>query len=776
MDPLGGKHGYFDTPADARAFYDEICHMLAAQVAAPNSPQWFNTGLHWAYGLSGPAQGHHYVEPNTGILTRATSAYERPQPSACQPYHALVSTPSGPVAIGDIVTKRLVGLEVYDGRQAGAGTTRVVAVKENGDKVVFAIALKNGACIEATGDHLVLASTERRTGAAWCRVDELRPGMRLQLSTQTAVTADSDARAIDEAALAGWLQGDGFVGQYAHGTNRSLTLEFMTINKDEFEFVLERVERVFPNVHYHVRHVDAKAAGLDVRRIRLYGEPLRPFVETYELLRTTADLHVPSAIRAAGRQAQAAYLSSLFQADGTVTLRTRHCRTAEVGLTTTSAPLARGVLALLLNLGIYARIHRWVDPRENRRVPYTVLIGYAEARARFRELIGFVSGEKQDKLDRACSDRFPGKRLPALREEAIVSVEATGVEAVYDIQTESGQYLSNNVIVHNCFIQSVADDLVNDGGIMDLWTREARIFKYGSGTGSNFSALRGENEPLSGGGKSSGLMSFLKIGDRAAGAIKSGGTTRRAAKMVVSRPRPPGRDGVHPLEGRGGAEGGRPGRGLAPGAPPAPGRGERVPSSTATPRSTPTRRPTPRSAPRCARPGRPWSPRSNLQRTLQLAAQGATEAHFPEYDTDWDSEAYPPSPARTRTIAVRVPNEFFDVLAKGGEWTLRAAHRRRAVEDAPARARSGTRSPTRRGRAPIPACSTTPRSTSGTPAPPTGASTRATRAPSTCSSTTPRATSRRSTSSSSCARTAASTSRASATRAGCGPWSSRSAC
>src|SRR5215471_4012022 len=86
---------------------------------------------------------------------------------------------------------------------------------------------------------------------------------------------------------------------------------------------------------------------------------------------------------------------------------------------------------------------------------------------------------------------------------------------------------------HACFIQSVNDDLVNDGGIMDLWVREARIFKYGSGTGSNFSALRGEGEPLSGGGKSSGLMSFLKIGDRAAGAIKSGGTTRRAAKMVV---------------------------------------------------------------------------------------------------------------------------------------------------------------------------------------------------------------------------------------------------
>jgi ribonucleoside-diphosphate reductase alpha chain len=86
---------------------------------------------------------------------------------------------------------------------------------------------------------------------------------------------------------------------------------------------------------------------------------------------------------------------------------------------------------------------------------------------------------------------------------------------------------------HACFIQSIEDDLVNDGGIMDLWVREARLFKYGAGTGTNFSTLRAENERLSGGGRSSGVMSFLKIGDRAAGAIKSGGTTRRAAKMVI---------------------------------------------------------------------------------------------------------------------------------------------------------------------------------------------------------------------------------------------------
>ena len=86
---------------------------------------------------------------------------------------------------------------------------------------------------------------------------------------------------------------------------------------------------------------------------------------------------------------------------------------------------------------------------------------------------------------------------------------------------------------HACFIMSVDDDLVNPGGIMDLWVREARLFKMGAGAGANFSHIRGEGEPLSGGGKSSGLMSFLKVGDRAAGAIKSGGTTRRAAKMVI---------------------------------------------------------------------------------------------------------------------------------------------------------------------------------------------------------------------------------------------------
>ncbi|MCP9460440.1 MAG: hypothetical protein NNA24_00150 [Nitrospira sp.] len=669
----GKTHGYFNTKEDAAAFYDEVCYMLARQMAAPNSPQWFNTGLHFAYGLSGPAQGHYYVDPKTKHLTKAANAFEHPQPHACQPYHALISTPQGPMPIGEIVTKGLVGLEVYDGRDAGTGTTKVVAVRENGRKPVFRIALKNGVCVEATADHSVYALDARCSEGGWRRVDELRPGMRMQLSTRTVVSKETGGGVVDEAALAGWLQGDGFVGQYREGTNRSLAVEFMTIDKDEFNFVLERVQRVFPDVHYHVRTVETRSPGLDVRRIRLYGEALRPFVEKYELLRGEADLAMPTVIWTAGRQAQAAYLLALFQTDGTVRLRTRSSSTADAVLTTTSHQLAQDVQSLLLNLGIYARIQRGVETRENRRTPYFVSIGYADARSRFRELIGFVSEDKKQKLDAACSSRFPGKRLPALREEVIERIEAAGVQNVYDIQTESGQYLSNNVVVHNCFIQSIEDDLVNEGGIMDLWTREARLFKYGSGTGTNFSKLRGEGEPLSGGGRSSGLMSFLKIGDRAAGAIKSGGTTRRAAKMVcLDLDHPDVEEFIdwkvieeqkvaamvagskicaqrlnavlkacHISDGQGGTK----------------------------VETDPQKNPSLKDALRAARQAH--VPEAYIQRMFTYAQEGFTHFVFHEYDVNWDGKAYQTVSGQNSNNSIRIPNGFFEALEKDGDWELK---------------------------------------------------------------------------------------------------------
>ncbi len=137
-------------------------------------------------------------------------------------------------------------------------------------------------------------------------------------------------------------------------------------------------------------------------------------------------------------------------------------------------------------------------------------------------------------LNQACVPNSPQWFNTGLHESYGITGKAQGH---YYVDGKDGQLKrSTNAYErpqpHACFILSVSDDLVNDGGIMDLWVREARIFKYGSGVGTNFSHIRGGGEKLSGGGTSSGLMSFLKIGDRAAGAIKSGGTTRRAAKMV----------------------------------------------------------------------------------------------------------------------------------------------------------------------------------------------------------------------------------------------------
>src|SRR6516225_9782913 len=216
---------------------------------------------------------------------------------------------------------------------------------------------------------------------------------------------------------------------------------------------------------------------------------------------------------------------------------------------------------------------------------------------------------------------------------------------------------------HACFIQSVADDLVNEGGIMDLWVREARIFKYGSGSGSNFSRLRGEGETLSGGGRSSGLMSFLRIGDRAAGAIKSGGTTRRAAKMVVV-------DIDHPdietfidwkvVEEQKVAA-------LVTGSKLA-AKHLNLIMKACQEGTDPADNPALKHEIRAAR--RVMIPENYIQRVVQLARQGETTIDFKSYDTDWDSEAYLTVAGQNSNNSVRVSNDFLERIGADGQWEL----------------------------------------------------------------------------------------------------------
>ena len=222
---------------------------------------------------------------------------------------------------------------------------------------------------------------------------------------------------------------------------------------------------------------------------------------------------------------------------------------------------------------------------------------------------------------------------------------------------------------HACFIQSIKDDLVNEGGIMDLWVREARLFKYGSGTGSNFSDIRGANESLSGGGKSSGLMSFLKIGDRSAGAIKSGGTTRRAAKMVTL-------DMDHPdieeyINWKVVEE-------------------QKVASLVAGsklcnihlnaimkacydehPENDRFNKKLNQKLKFAVIEARKANiPNNYIERVIQLAKLGFKSIDFPVYDADWTSDAYATVSGQNSNNSIRVTNEFMEAVVNDREWNL----------------------------------------------------------------------------------------------------------
>jgi ribonucleotide reductase alpha subunit len=513
----GRDGGYFASDDEAETFEAELEFILVNQLAAFNSPVWFNVGFE-----------------------------EKPQCSACQPYHALVSTPDGMVPIGQLVEDEQIGREVYDSE----GLTRIIAVKENGRKPVFRVTLRNGSFIEATADHVVKAVCERRTAPSWLRVAQLEPGMRLHLHPHRAKVAEQarvtvgaaysfeDEFALEEAsqqdmaeaALAGWLQADGFVGQYEYGTNRSLIVEFQVANDAEYGWITRNLDVALPDVHRHVREVDLQDSSLRYRKIRLYGEVLREFVERWGLLERGTEIRVPERLWTASRDEISAYLRSLFQADGYVSVRRdRSCENGKVGFAVIGERWAEDVQLLLNVLGIYSRRLRKHEARPDRHDLHEVVIGIGSERARFGEMIGFVREQKQRKLVESLTLRGT-KQCPDLREEEIVAIEPIGVQNVYDIQTDSGEYLSNNIVVHNCFILSVDDSMES---ILDWIRREGIIFRGGSGSGVNLSKLRSSKEQLSKGGYASGPVSFMRGADASAGTIKSGGKTRRAAKMVV---------------------------------------------------------------------------------------------------------------------------------------------------------------------------------------------------------------------------------------------------
>ncbi|WP_347353309.1 LAGLIDADG family homing endonuclease, partial [Intrasporangium sp.] len=487
----GKDHGYFATDDDAEVFEHELTYALLHQVFSFNSPVWFNVG------------------------TKSPQ-----QVSACQPYGALVSTPQGQVPIGKLVEQGAVGTKVYDAH----GLTRILAVKSNGVKDVLRIHTKAGHALDVTADHLVWSSTGDGCGR-FVEAGTLRPGDALEWHRRTSFgEAEISSLEIAEAALAGWMQSDGSVGQYA-GTNRSLTMEALTVTDAEFAWVNDALDVVMPEVHREVRTFDPQSDALDGKRTRVYGNQLTEFVDAWGLRTRGVDMQVPEQLFEAPLPVVAAYLRSIFQAEGFVSRRER---STLVEVDMVGERHIRGMQSLLHRFGIFARVGFRADKRAERKGVWTLRIQNGGDREIFANEIGFIDPVKSEKLERSFD--LPGRGATPVKRLEIAAIEALGKMEVYDIQTESGEYLSDSLRVHNCFILSVDDTM---DSILNWYKEEGKIFQGGSGAGLNLSRIRSSKELLSSGGTASGPVSFMRGADASAGTIKSGGATRRAAKMVV---------------------------------------------------------------------------------------------------------------------------------------------------------------------------------------------------------------------------------------------------
>jgi ribonucleoside-diphosphate reductase alpha chain len=488
----GEKNHYFATEKDAQVFADELTHLLVNQKAAFNSPVWFNVGV-----------------PDTPQ-----------QCSACQPYGALVSTPDGLIPIGKLVEENRIGAKVHD----ASGVTSIVATKANGVKEVLRVHTKSGHQLDVTGDHLVWRTEGSGTGR-FVAAAELRPGDRLHWHRRDSFgDGEIDLVEVAEAALVGWLQSDGVVGQ-AEGTDRSLSIEAITVNHDEHAWVSEALDRVFPTAPRHERTQATQVKGLECRRTRLSGDTVVPFVDKWGLRSRGADMEVPERFFTAPLPVVAAYLRSIFQTEGYVLAEGT---AGVVAFDMASEKLIRGVQQLLSRFGVFSRVSFKEDPRFIRKGCWHLTIDNVGDQVLFEAEVGFVDARKTDKLEMAIDRQ--GMVTRDTKRLEITSIEPLGPMDVYDIQTESGEYLSGSLRVHNCFILAVEDHM---SSILNWYVEEGTIFKGGSGSGINLSRIRSSKEALAGGGTASGPVSFMRGADASAGTIKSGGKTRRAAKMVI---------------------------------------------------------------------------------------------------------------------------------------------------------------------------------------------------------------------------------------------------
>jgi ribonucleoside-diphosphate reductase alpha chain len=773
----GWKGGYFTNERDARAFYDETCFMLAAQMAAPNSPQWFNTGLHWAYGIEGPPQGHYYIEPSTGAMTRSTSAYERPAPHAC----FIQSVDDDLVNDGGIMDLWVREARIFKyGSGCTSGDARVYVEGEGFlpirdlfarfrdagrpirdfdgsgrfidisdlDLRTLSVDPETGVYqldkIERVWDYQVPAEDKlvvrfdtgaKATVSCWHpflvwdganvverRADQLQRGDTVLGPNETAPASVPVKDAVvrfatayhgrdeahevridaDLAWLLGYFLGDGSLGHIRKRTTNKYgtTYEYDGLRlrfHDETVETLDRVRAIVERAFGETASVQDDGRGSNGKHVCFTGRKVCGFFAAlFDAGPKTHSLAMPEFVWESGRDLVLAFLAGLIDSDG-------HVRDGRAKYSTATESFARDVatLASLYNLGGgmttddttfgVTVLHRSAARADREELAAKLV--HPERRAR---LLAYAPSAHERKFcvplaDELATDLFGDERpaadwlkvrvggetlhLGRLKYEGVINPKklekAIGLLERTDLTAErlarvarsaafvtSVEPCSGNPDFYDLTVATHSNYLAGETGLVAIHN-----------TGSNFSHLRGEGEPLSGGGKSSGLMSFLKIGDRAAGAIKSGGTTRRAAKMVVL-------DLDHPdieefvnwkvTEEQKVAD-------LVAGSKLMNKHLNAImravhAHAVAEEKYDPTKNAALRKSVLEARAA--LLPENYIARVLQLARQGFKSIEIDEYDTDWTSKAYFTVSGQNSNNSVRISNDFMRAVEANGPWHL----------------------------------------------------------------------------------------------------------
>lgn len=533
----GKKAGYIDDEGED-ILYNELCHILIHQYAAFNSPVFFNMGLYDVYGLKGNSKAKRYaIKDRDGEVYEQEFENQSAQASACKSGDTWIYTNKGPMYLEDLVNNfsSLENIKVLSSK----GFSKIENAKFNGIKDTYKITFRDGNELRITEDDEIFANFNRKDKKFRTISSIINDknkykynsnGYRVhtRLNNNYLFEKNINNLSIAKSAICGWIQTDGFYGPSGTSTCLDLLTQF-----DEEEEIFSYLREIYPNKNIKSSlRKNIKDESLKLKSHRIYGSFLKEIWEDeYDLV--DLENSVPRKIKFGTYEEVIAYLRSAFQAEGSVSFRGNNI-VIQWGVVNKN--LAYDIFYMLRSLGIFSRIKKKVDKRDNRRDAYCISINNYSECDKFHNIIGFIGKRKNSKLD-LYLNKLKGKGKTKNVDDfwsSIKSIEYYGKEKVYDIETEAHDFYANGVLVHNCFITEVVDELVNgENGIYDWINTEMAIFSNGSGSGLNVSRIRGEGESITGGGSSSGVLSFLKVADTSAGSIKSGGKTRRSAKMVI---------------------------------------------------------------------------------------------------------------------------------------------------------------------------------------------------------------------------------------------------